>query len=208
MKKNVEKEVAPSRRKKSKVEPDKQEWRVITNPPASLSGEKLFSYLITGERRERAENGDSHALFDAIEYCARCNIAMPAWLAELYIAGWGKILKLEEMTLDAAFGKPFKNKAHFNKLRKSQKRDLLVYSEVNKAHYKRVRSKTSRQGEGDIHTTFEEVGKKLKLSSGTVSTIFYEVRDFFNEAFNAHEKARTKHQKITKKKPKQIERHG
>jgi hypothetical protein len=78
---------------------------------AGTSGLDVSDIIIRASRsyieqllRPRIEAGDGVALLDALDFCARAGMAMPAWLGEAYSARYVDWATFRKPTLDAAFG--------------------------------------------------------------------------------------------------------
>jgi hypothetical protein len=114
--------------------------------------------------RKRFEAGETTALLDALDYCARSGTAMPLWLAEAYCSRYIPWLTYKVKTLDQAFGVERKGE----RIPERRERILLeprVAMEVDKLH---------RQKKLPIdEALFERVGKILNIRPGMARDIYY-----------------------------------
>lgn len=113
------------------------------------------------------EGGDGFALLGAVRKCANHYIAMPEWLARAFIARYDRVLNCHVDSWDDAFGRPYPEGAHLNRLRKHRQNRLAVHNAVLNA--------VSNNPEVAIdEKLFARVGKPLALGKTLTQKLYYE----------------------------------
>ena len=70
---------------------------------------------------QQFKNGDRFALMLAIRWCAKCELLLPDWAAHAYVEGFDAVFDASVGTWDEAFGRPYKKRAHLERIRRHKK---------------------------------------------------------------------------------------
>jgi hypothetical protein len=120
--------------------------------------------LAIEECRKLFEAGETRALLDAIDFCARSGSAMPLWVAEAFCARYEKWSRYEAKTLDQALGVDRKGERISNRKFRESMKPRVAY-EVIRLH-KQERLPIDE-------ALFERVGAIFGIPMGTARAIYY-----------------------------------
>jgi hypothetical protein len=84
------------------------------------------------ERRERFDQGDTPALFEAVRFCYLLRVPLPDWVGYGILEGVLKIENFEAGSWDVAFGKPFPSKTRLPERRRHLELASAVANEVGR----------------------------------------------------------------------------
>jgi hypothetical protein len=127
--------------------------------------------------RRRYEAGESGALLEAIDFCARAGMAMPLWLVDAFCARFADWRMFRVKSLDAAFGVERKGVRIPDRESREWLKPRVVLSALRLRH--------QRQGKPLPYdmALFELVGAELEIEGTAARDLYYAAdnrwRDFF-----------------------------
>ena len=132
--------------------------------PTAAARPKLTARLVE-LCRERFEAGESAALLNAVDLCARSGLPLPLWARQAFCDRFVDWALYRAPTLDAAFGVTRPARAKIGALARREAKRAHVVSQVVDLHL---------AGVPLDERLFAQVGEALRLSGGTVKSIFYD----------------------------------
>jgi hypothetical protein len=115
--------------------------------------------------RERFKAGDSAALLNAVDLCARSGLPLPLWAAQAFCDRFLAWASYRAPTLDAAFEVTRPKRAKLGARARREAQRTCVVREVVDLH---------QAGAPLDEYLFVRAGKALRLSGGVVKSIYYE----------------------------------
>jgi len=136
--------------------------------------EELKGRFLKGPNKPHAfEGGGSHALFEAIDFCGRTNIVIPAWAATAFNDGFRRVHFAEAPTWDAAFGRPWPKSTKFIAVRRRLRMMTMIYERVLALH--------DGHGLKIDNLLFEKVGKEFGIKRSLCSKLYLQERHRFGD---------------------------
>jgi len=140
--------------------------------------EELKERFLNGPHNPRAlQGGGSMALFEAIEFCGRKNIPVPAWAASAFSHGFSRVLWAEVATWDEAFGRPWTKRKSLITARKHHRIMTRIYERVLALH-------DGRDGSPRLpidNSLFAKVGKEFGIKRSLCSKLYLQERHRFGD---------------------------
>ena len=124
---------------------------------------------------ERWRDNNGFALMEAVELCGRHGLVMPEWIADGFSEGFYKVVSLQAVTWDDAFGRPHPPEKQY----KSQAADFRARWGVY-AYIGMLRADASDKGVQPPALDdgfYEEVGTRFRMKKTKVKRLYKEAKE-------------------------------
>jgi hypothetical protein len=120
------------------------------------------------------DGGDDFALLLAVGICALNGWLMPDWVADNFLQRFELVRSSQVKSWDEAFGKPFPEGVHLDRLRRDRVMIPAVWSRI------RHLRETENISVGDA--LFERVGEEFNVGKTKCKELYYQVEGIFSKS--------------------------